>query len=129
MADPALPSALAAFLRDELGESAGAPASFSVSGPVWLWQGAKQEGEPAKGRWYFLTISGGDAEAIRAAASGRTGGWGSVKIEAELGGSRWATSLFPSKELGGYLLPLKASVRKAERIAEADAIRVVIRLV
>lgn len=129
MAKPPLPPELAAFLRDELGQAEMLPASFTVSGPVWLWQGGGKEGEPAKGSWYFLTIGGTDADAIRTAASGRTGGWGSVKIEAELGGTRWTTSLFPSKELGGYFLPLKAGVRKAERIGEGDEINVVVRLV
>ena len=35
------------------------------------------------------------------------------------------TSLFPSNELG-WLLPVKASVRKAEGLSEGDAVEVVL---
>jgi hypothetical protein len=35
------------------------------------------------------------------------------------------TSLFPSKELG-WLLPVKAAVRKAEELSEGDAVEVVL---
>ncbi|MFO6445761.1 DUF1905 domain-containing protein [Erythrobacter sp. NE805] len=108
---------LARFLRDELGvapEGSGA-GPWTVRGPVWLWQGA--DGAPAKGSWYFLTVSGETAQAIRAAAS-KADAWGSVRIAATIGGTTWRTSLFPSKAHGGWLLPLKAAVRKAEKIAE-----------
>ena len=62
--------------------------------------------------------------AIRADAFDRMGRWGSVKIIAVIGETRWQTSLFPHKETGGFLLPVKASVRRAESIAEGDDITV-----
>lgn len=117
---------LARFLRDELGHapdaSAGAgpwPESWNVRGPVWLWQG--RDGAPAKGSWYFLTIDGETAAAIRAAAT-NAAAWGSVYVEASIGGTTWRTSLFPSKQAGGWLLPLKAAVRKAEAIREGSEV-------
>ena len=51
------------------------------------------------------------------------GGFGSLKVRATIGDTPFQTSLFPSKELG-WLLPVKASVRKAEAIAEGDAVSV-----
>ncbi len=36
------------------------------------------------------------------------------------GRSEWTTSLFP--KAGRYLVPIKASVRKAEKLAEGDTI-------
>ena len=129
MSSGPLPPDLAQFLRDELGD---APAAVSfereVSGPVLIWTGAA-EGEPAKGSWYFLSVTGPDAEAIRGASAGRTGGWGSVKVEIEYGRSRWVTSLFPTKGNQGFFLPLKAAVRKKEAIGEGDHIAVMLRLV
>jgi hypothetical protein len=117
---------LARFLRDELGHapdaSAGAgpwPESWNVRGPVWLWQGS--DGAPAKGSWYFLTIDGDTALAIRAAAT-NAAAWGSVYVEATIGGTTWRTSLFPSKQAGGWLLPLKAAVRKAEAILDGTVV-------
>ena len=119
---------LARFLRDELGhvpQGSGAAGPWSVRGPVWLWQG--YDGEPAKGSWYFLTIDGETAQAIKAAAS-KADAWGSVRIEATIGGTTWRTSLFPSKAVGGWLLPLKAAVRKAEKIAEETVVEAVLSL-
>lgn len=112
---------LARFLRDELGVApeGSAAGPWTMCGPVWLWQGA--DGAPAKGSWYFLTIDGETAQAIRAAAA-KADAWGSVRIEATIGATTWRTSLFPSKAHGGWLLPLKATVRKAERIAEGSEV-------
>jgi hypothetical protein len=118
---------LARFLRDELGHvpEGGVAGPWTVRGPAWLWQGA--DGAPAKGSWYFLTIDGETAQAIRAAAT-NAAAWGSVYVEATIGGTTWRTSLFPSKQAGGWLLPLKAAVRKAERIAEGSEIDAVLAL-
>ncbi|RNJ62643.1 MAG: DUF1905 domain-containing protein [Porphyrobacter sp. IPPAS B-1204] len=117
---------LARFLRDELGHAPdGGGGPWSVRGPVWLWQGS--DGGPAKGSWYFLTVDGETAAAIRAAAT-NAAAWGSVYVEASIGSTTWRTSLFPSKAHGGWLLPLKAAVRKAEKIAEGSVIDAVLRL-
>jgi hypothetical protein len=112
---------LVRFLRDELGHvpEGAAAGPWRVQGPVWLWQGS--DGAPAKGSWYFLTIDGETAEAIRAAAV-NAAAWGSVYVEATIGSTIWRTSLFPSKQAGGWLLPLKAAVRKAEKIAEGSVV-------
>ena len=88
-------------------------------------QGA--DGAPAKGSWYFLTIDGETAQAIRAAAV-KADAWGSVRIEVTIGGTTWRTSLFPSKQAGGWLLPLKAAVRKAEKLAEGTIAEAVLTL-
>lgn len=117
---------LARFLRDELGHAPeGGAGPWTVRGPVWLWQGAA--GAPAKGSWYFLTIDGETATAIRAAAT-NAAAWGSVYVEATIGGTTWRTSLFPSKQAGGWLLPLKAAVRKAEAIADGTIVDAVLTL-
>jgi hypothetical protein len=117
---------LARFLRDELGHAHDAAAGpWRVSGPVWLWQGS--DGAPAKGSWYFLTIDGETAQAIRAHAT-NAAAWGSVYVHATIGSTTWRTSLFPSKQVGGWLLPLKAAVRKAEKITEGAEIDAVLRL-
>ena len=111
---------LARFLRDELGHvSTGSAGPWDVRGRVWLWQGS--DGAPAKGSWYFLTIDGETAQAIRAAAT-NAAAWGSVYVEASIGNTTWRTSLFPSKQAGGWLLPLKAAVRKAEKVVEGSEV-------
>lgn len=119
MTNPTDPD-LARFLADELGVDAPVAdtRTWAARGPVWIWRGNHPDGTPTKAAWYFLTISGDVAQAIRA-SSGRKAGFGSVRVTATIGATSWQTSLFPAKELGGYLLPLKAAVRKAERL-EAD---------
>jgi Domain of unknown function (DUF1905) len=114
---------LARFLRDELGHIAhnSDVGPWTVHGSAWLWQGS--DGAPAKGSWYFLTIDGETAQAIRAHAT-NAAAWGSVYVEATIGGTTWRTSLFPSKQVGGWLLPLKATVRKAEKIVEGSVVEV-----
>jgi hypothetical protein len=117
---------LARFLRDELGHAPGGSAGpWTVRGPVWLWQGS--DGAPTKGSWYFLTVDGDTARAIRTQAV-NAAAWGSVYVEVTIGGTTWRTSLFPSRQAGGWLLPLKAAVRKAEKIAEGSMIEAVLTL-
>ncbi len=113
-ARPASPS-------DDAGDSAAG--SWRFTGPLWVWRGGGgQSGLPSKGAWYFITIDGPVAAAIRAATAGRTGGFGSVRVTAQIGDSRWQTSLFPSKASGGFLLPVKAGVRRAQALAEGTAV-------
>lgn len=101
---------------------------FSTTTPLWRWQSAT-----APGGWFFLTIKGEVADGIRLAAitgqwlDGRKG-FGSARVMATIGGTRWATSVFPHKESGGWLLPVKAAVRKAEGLAEGDAVTVTVSL-
>lgn len=53
-------------------------------------------------------------------------GWGRLKIIARAGRSKWETSIWYDRKAGGYLLPVKASVRKAEKINEGDRISFVL---
>ena len=90
----------------------------TITAPIWLWS----EG---KGRWHFLTIPPEDAVEIRleSAASGARRGFGSVRVEANIKGVAWRTSIFPQKS-GGYILPIKADVRKRAGIAAGDEVTV-----
>lgn len=117
---------LARFLRDELGIDAEPPppAGWTVTAPLWVWRGSGDQA--ASNAWHFLTITGPVAEQLRAAAPGRSAAWGSVRLNARIGGTGWATSAFPSKAHAGYLLPVKAAVRRAERLAEGDMVTVVL---
>ena len=81
---------------------------FSFSAPVWVY-----EGEAA---WYFVTLPRGVAAEVRECIAGTTKPFGSVKVSATLGTTRWKTSLFPDKKSNSYVLPIKAAVRQKEQV-------------
>ena len=110
------------FLREELGATLGGDSSWSFSGPLWLWRGKAKDGTPTSTAWHFVTIDGAVADAIRAASPGRSAAWGSVYVHVRINDTSWQTSVFPSKEVRGYLLPIKAAVRKAQKLSEGDQV-------
>lgn len=90
------------------------PVDIEFEGKIWYWKG------PAP--WYFVTVpaeQSGDLEAISGFV---TYGWGMIPVRAHIGNTRWSTSLFPKD--GAYIVPLKASVRKAEKLEEGDTVTV-----
>lgn len=94
----------------------------SHTATLWRWSGGNGAA------WHFLTIGGAAGEALSGTALMRRmertiGGFGSLKVEARIGDTVFATSVFPSKG-EGWILPVKASVRKAERLAEGDPVTV-----
>jgi hypothetical protein len=103
--------------------------THTITAKVWLWTTDK-----APASWHFVTIEGDVAEAIHALAlmrrleNGRKRGWGAMKVRATIGDTDWETSIFPAKDVGGWLLPVKAAVRKAEDIVAGDEVAVTIRL-
>jgi hypothetical protein len=85
---------------------------LEFSGEVWHWRG------PAP--FHFVTVPEDESAALQAAASLVTYGWGMIPVAARIGSTRWTTSLFPKD--GGYAVPLKDLVRKAERIDVGDEV-------
>jgi hypothetical protein len=84
---------------------------------LWEWD--------AKGGWFFLTLPDELADDIRARTDdGLRRGFGSVRVEATIGGSTWRTSIFPESGGDSYVLPVKRPVRIAERIEPGDAVEV-----
>jgi len=51
-----------------------------------------------------------------------TYGWGVIPVTVRIGKTKWTTSLFPKD--GRYLVPIKASVRKAEKLEKGDTVSV-----
>jgi hypothetical protein len=73
----------------------------------------------------WIALTGAAAEAVaghelaRRLELGKRRGFGSVKVTATIGSSRWQTSLFPQKT-GGWFLPVKKPVRLAEGLDFGD---------
>lgn len=49
-------------------------------------------------------------------------GFGSVRVEATVGGTTWRTSVFPDSRGGSYVLPVKRAVREAEDLDDGDQV-------
>jgi hypothetical protein len=79
-------------------------------GDVFVWRG------PAP--FHFVAVPADLADVIKAIAPMVTYGWGVIPVHVGIGGTQVKTSLFPKD--GGYLVPLKDALRKAEGIAEGD---------
>ena len=94
---------------------------------LWRWTPEP----PAKASWHFVTITGPAADAIRVRAfelraMGGARGFGSVRVRASVDGVAFDSSAFPHKESGGYLLPVKAEVRRKAGVAEGDLVEVAV---
>ena len=98
---------------------------------LWRWTGGAGSGA---GNWFFLTIDGAAGEdlsemaAMRRLELGTRRGFGSVKVRAQVGLTEWSTSCFPDKARGGWLLPVKAAIRKAEDLGEGDRVTAELRI-
>ncbi len=88
---------------------------YHFKSKVWLWQGGKAA-------WHFISMSEELSQEIRIVNADRKKGWGSIPVVATIGKTQWRTSVFPYN--GSYILPLKAEVRKKEKIAEGAAVTV-----
>jgi Domain of unknown function (DUF1905) len=93
--------------------------SFTFTSPLW-----KYSGESA---WHFVSLPLDVSARIKFLQSGRRG-FGSVRVLATIGASRFETSVFPDSKSGCYLLPVKASIRKAEKIGHGDVVTCLIEL-
>ena len=88
---------------------------------LWIWR------SEAAGSWYFVTVPEELSGEIKSQSLGSPRGFGSVRVEASVEDVRWRTSVFPLKS-GGYLLPIKADVRKRAGIAAGDEVKVELKL-
>ncbi|GMA31926.1 DUF1905 domain-containing protein [Litorihabitans aurantiacus] len=82
-----------------------------------------------EGRWHMLTVPEAASDEIDQRTAGLQGGFGSVKVEVTIGTSTWTTSVFPSREHGAYILPVKKAVRTAQGCAAGDTVDVTLRIV
>jgi len=98
---------------------------FTFDAELYHWQKA---GDDAPSSWVFVSLPHDVSDAVDDATS-LTGGFGSVKVNVTLGSSTWSTSLFPSKELETYVLPVKKAMRVAAGVDAGDVASFLIELV
>ena len=87
---------------------------------IWIYSGSAG--------WHFVTLPLSAARKVRDATPVRRG-FGSVRVKARIGKTQWDTSVFPDKASKSYVLPVKASVRKAEKLAGDKTVQIELSLV
>lgn len=87
---------------------------IEFSGKIWFWKGPSP--------FFFVTIPAEQSRDIKAISKIVTYGWGVIPVHVRIGNTEFTTSLFPKDEL--YIVPLKASVRKSEKLEEGDTVSI-----
>lgn len=87
---------------------------LTFSGEMWFWRG------PAP--WHFITVPEEQCAALQATSGAVTYGWGMIPVTAQVGETRWTTSLFPKN--GRYIVPVKTAVRNAEGLELGEQVTI-----
>jgi hypothetical protein len=87
---------------------------------LWRWDARRAD------TWTFVSLPADASEEIRERAGASRRGFGSVRVRVTVGGSTWATSIFPDSASGNYVLPVKRPVREAEGIDVGDTATVTV---
>jgi hypothetical protein len=87
---------------------------------VWVY--------PGLAGWHFVSLPKKESEEIKKNFDHLKKGWGSLPVIVAVSKTSWKTSIFPDKKSGMYLLPLKAEVRKKERIIKGVEIKLLLEI-
>lgn len=83
---------------------------------------------PGMGAWHFLYVDKKQSETIRTKHHVKKAGFGSIRVTVRIGKSKWQTSIFPDKQSGSYLLPVKKQIRLAEGLDAGDVVSFVLEI-
>lgn len=81
---------------------------------VWYWRGPAPH--------FFVTVPSELCDDLKGISGLVTYGWGMIPAVVGIGQTQWKTSLFPRD--GGYIVPIRASVRTDEDIEEGATVTV-----
>jgi Domain of unknown function (DUF1905) len=87
---------------------------------VWRW--------PGDNAWHFVTVPEALSEEIKDLTEHRRKGFGSVRVIARIGSSTWKTSVFPQKESGCFVLPMKKSIRSENNLEDGTDVTIKLEL-
>ena len=87
---------------------------LAFEGVVIEWRGPSP--------YFFVPVPEPESADIDEVRNAVTYGWGVVPVTARVGATEFTTSLFPKD--GGYLVPVKDAVRRAERLELGDLVNV-----
>lgn len=87
---------------------------LEFDGDIWSWRGPSP--------YHFVSVPIDECGLIAETAALVTYGWGMIPVAVRIGGTSWTTSLWPKD--GGYVVPVKDLVRRAEQLDVGDTVTV-----
>jgi hypothetical protein len=92
---------------------------------LWLWDARKPD------TWTFVTVPPEVSATLGDEAAARVPrrGFGSVRVQVRIGATQWQTSVFPDRNSGCYVMPVKKAVRIAEGIDAGDEVSIELQVV
>ena len=87
---------------------------LEFTGELWFWRGPSP--------FHFITVPDAECAELEAISGLVSYGWGMIPVAARVGATEWTTSLFPKD--GGYVVPLKDAVRRAEDVEIGDVVTI-----
>ncbi|MEW6468657.1 MAG: DUF1905 domain-containing protein [Bacteroidota bacterium] len=91
---------------------------YRFSSRVWQYAGP--------GGWYFVSLPQRLSREIRASFRSEEGGWGRLTATARIGNSEWRSAIWYDSRKKTYLLPLKAEIRKNEKLVAGKRVNAVV---
>lgn len=85
-----------------------------------IWQYAGQGG------WHFVSLPQDLSLEIRNKLKSEEEGWGRLKVTAKIGNSEWKTAIWFDTKMNTYLLPIKAEIRKMEKLEVNTNIKIIV---
>lgn len=89
---------------------------YRFSSKVWQYAGP--------GGWYFISLPQKLSKEIRKTFRSEEAGWGRLTAIARIGNSEWKTAIWFDTKRNTYLLPLKAEIRKKEKLISGKNVKV-----
>jgi len=88
--------------------------NIKFKGEIFYWRG------PAP--YLFVAIPEEPSRDLKAISARVTYGWGVIPVHVQIGKTEWQTSLFP--KAGRYLVPIRMSVQKSEKLDVGDNVTI-----
>ena len=96
-------------------------ARFAFRAKLWRYSGDTAA-------WHFVTVPKAKSKQMRALSQGLRNAFGSLRVIATIGKTSWRTSVFADAKAGAFLLPVKAELRKKEKIGHGDTVKVTLEI-
>ena len=87
---------------------------IEFEGKIFYWRG------PAP--FLFVAIPEKPSADLKAISAMVTYGWGVIPAHVRIGETEWKTSLFPKED--HYLVPIRMSVQKSEKLEVGDSVTI-----